>query len=71
MGTATSVYAVGFQVSAAVFGGAVLPWIGGFVSARTSLAAIGWVAIGGAVMLFLLHGWMMRLDAGRGRVAAS
>lgn len=62
LGTATSVHAVGFQVSAAVFGGAVLPWIGGFISTRTSLAAIGWVAVAGGVMLFLLHGWMMRLD---------
>lgn len=62
LGTATAVHAVGFQVSAAVFGGAVLPWLGGFLAARTSLVAIGWVAIGGGIVLFLLHGLMMRLE---------
>ncbi len=63
LGTATAVHAVGFQVSAAVLGGAVLPWIGGFISTRTNLAAIGWVAVAGGVTLFFLHAWMMRLDA--------
>jgi len=62
IGSAASVHAVGFQVSAAVLGGAVLPWIGGFISARMSLAAIGWVAVAGGVVLFVLHGWMMRID---------
>jgi fucose permease len=62
IGSAASVHAVGFQVSAAVLGGAVLPWLGGFISTRTSLMAIGWVAVAGAIILFALHGWMMGID---------
>jgi fucose permease len=60
LGSAIAVHAVGFQVSAAVLGGAVLPWIAGTWSQRAGLGVIGWVAVGGAACLFLLHGVMMR-----------
>jgi fucose permease len=62
LGSATAVHAIGFQVSAAVLGGAVLPGIGGFLAARTDQSAIGWVAVGGATALFLLHAYTMRYD---------
>lgn len=60
LGSATSVHAVGFQVSAAVLGGAVLPWIAGTWSQHAGLGVIGWVAVAGAACLFVLHGVMMR-----------
>lgn len=59
LGSAIAVHAVGFQVSAAVLGGAVLPWIAGTWSQHAGLGVIGWVAVGGAVCLFLLHGVMI------------
>ena len=60
LGSSVAVHAVGFQVSAAVLGGAVLPWIAGTWSQRAGLGVIGWVAVAGATGLFILHGWMMR-----------
>ncbi|MGC4190749.1 MAG: MFS transporter [Thermomicrobiales bacterium] len=60
LGSATSVHAVGFQVSAAVLGGAVLPWIAGTWSQHSGLGVIGWVAVAGGACLLVLHGVMMR-----------
>lgn len=62
LGTATSVHTVGFQVSAAVLGGAMLPSLAGFLATRTDQSAIGWVAVGGGIVFFLLHFSMMRFD---------
>jgi fucose permease len=63
LGSAIAVHAVGFQVSAAVFSGAVFPWIAGYFSEKTSFAAVGWVAFAGGLVLFTLHGLMMRIDS--------
>lgn len=60
LGSATAIHAVGFQVSAAVLGGAVLPWIAGTWAQRAGLGVVGWVAVAGAMCLFVLHGVMMR-----------
>jgi fucose permease len=65
IGKAASVHAVGFQVSAAILGGVALPWIAGWLSTRTSLAAIGWVIVGAAACFFVIHGAMMRGDTQR------
>lgn len=62
LGTATAVHAVGFQVSAAVLGGAVLPGIAGYLAALTNRSAIAWVAVAGGIAFLTLHVWMMRLD---------
>lgn len=62
LGTATAVHAVGFQVSAAVLGGAVLPGTAGYLAALTNQSAIAWVAVAGGIAFFTLHAWMMRLD---------
>lgn len=62
LGTATAVHAVGFQVSAAVLGVAVLPGIAGYLAALTNQSAIAWVAVAGGIAFFTLHVWMMRLD---------
>lgn len=62
LSTATSVHAVGFQVSAAVLGGAALPSIAGVIAARTDQSAIGWVAVVGGAAFFLLHLYMMQFD---------
>jgi fucose permease len=66
MGSAIAAHAVGFQVSAAILGGAVVPGIAGFIATRTDQSAIGWVAVAGGVVFFLLHGQAMRMDATRG-----
>lgn len=62
VGKAASPHAVGFQVSAATLGGAALPWIAGLIATRTSLAAIGWVITAAALLFFLIHGLLMRMD---------
>jgi len=58
-------HAIGFQVSAATLGGAVIPWIAGLIATRTSLAAIGWVIVAAAIVFFVVHGLLMRGDARR------
>ena len=62
LGTATSVHAIGFQVSAAILGGAALPGIGGYLATKTDQSAIAWVAVAGGVLFFLLHFYMMQHD---------
>jgi fucose permease len=62
VGTATSVHAIGFQVSAAVLGGAVLPGIGGYLATITDQSAIAWVAVGGGIVFFLLQTYAMQFD---------
>ncbi len=55
VGVRTSPHAVGFQVSAATLGVAVVPSVAGLVSERFGLEAIGWVIVGCALMLLALH----------------
>lgn len=55
VGARTAAHVVGFQVSAATLGLAVVPGVAGLVSARFGLEAIGLVIAGCAVMLLALH----------------
>jgi len=55
VGARTAPHAVGFQVSAATLGVAVVPTIAGLASERFGLEAIGWVIAGCALVLAVLH----------------
>jgi fucose permease len=55
VGDRTAPHAVGFQVSAATLGVAVIPNIAGLVSERFGLEAIGWVIACGALVMAGLH----------------
>lgn len=65
LGSRVAMHAIGFQVSAAVVGGAVIPSIAGIVSQSTSLAAIAWTTFIGAIVLFGLNWTLGRLTEGR------
>jgi len=56
LGSAVALHAIGFQVSAAVLGGAILPTIAGLLSTRAGLAAISWTLVAGVVVLIGLVG---------------
>lgn len=55
VGARIAPHAVGFQVSAATLGVAVVPSVAGLVSERFGLEAIGWVIACGALVLAGLH----------------
>ncbi len=55
VGAETSPHAVGFQVSAATLGVAVVPSVAGLVGERFGMGAIGWVIACGALLLAGLH----------------
>jgi fucose permease len=55
VGARIAPHAVGFQVSAATLGVAVVPSIAGLVSERFGISAIGWVIACGALALIGLH----------------
>jgi fucose permease len=55
VGAGMAPHAVGFQVSAATLGVALVPSIAGLVSERFGLEAIGWVIAGCALVLVGLH----------------
>jgi fucose permease len=55
VGASTAPHAVGFQVSAATLGVAVVPSIAGLVGERFGLEAIGWVIACCALVLLGLH----------------
>jgi fucose permease len=55
VGEKTSPHAVGFQVSAATLGVAVIPSVAGLVGERFGLGTIGWVIAFGALVLAGLH----------------
>lgn len=62
VGKAASPHTVGFQVGSATLGGALTPWIAGFLVARTdNLAVVGWVILSVAVLFSIIHGLVMRL----------
>lgn len=56
LGSAVALHAIGFQVSAAVLGGAILPTIAGLLSTRIGLGAIAWTLVAGVVVLIGLVG---------------
>lgn len=55
VGERTAPHAVGFQVSAATLGVAVVPSVAGLISERFGIAAIGWVIACCALVLLVLH----------------
>ena len=63
VGGALAPHAVGFQVSAATLGVAVVPSVAGLAAARFGLEAIGAVLVGCAGVLALLHEWLVARDA--------
>jgi fucose permease len=64
LGSNVALHAIGFQVSAAVLGGAVLPTIAGLLSAQLGLGAIGWtVTVGVLVVIGLVLLLQQRADA--------
>lgn len=54
LGANVAMHAIGFQVSAAVLGGAVLPTVAGLLSAQLGLGAIGWTLTAGVVVVMAL-----------------
>ncbi len=60
LGPDVAQHAIGFQVGAASLGIAVLPSLAGVLAARTTLESIPLFVIGVAVVLILLHEWMVR-----------
>jgi fucose permease len=59
LGSPIALHAIGFQVSAAVLGGAIVPTVAGLLSTTFGLGAIGWTIVAGVVVLIglvaLLH----------------
>ncbi len=54
LGSHVALHAIGFQVSAAVLGGAAIPTLAGILAGRTTLTAIPWtLAIGAAIVIAL------------------
>jgi fucose permease len=51
LGPGVSLHAIGFQVSAAVLGGATIPSLAGVLADRTDLTAISWTLVTGAAMV--------------------
>lgn len=51
LGSNVAMHAIGFQVSAAVLGGAVLPTVAGLLSANVGLGAIGWTVTNGVAVV--------------------
>ena len=55
LGSHVSMHAIGFQVSAAVLGGAAIPTLAGILAGRSSLNAIPWTLVVGAAVLIGLE----------------
>jgi fucose permease len=55
LGRSVALHAIGFKVSAATVGGAVVPAIAGVLADAAGLGSIGWCAVGGSVILLALH----------------
>lgn len=71
VGAARAAHAVGFQVSAAVMGVALLPAAAGLAGERYGLEAIGSFIAGCALVLCVLHELLVRWTAGTARAAAT
>jgi fucose permease len=59
VGQAALAHAVGFQMSAATIGSSLLPWIAGYLFSRTSYHAVAWVIVVAAIVLFMVHGFVI------------
>lgn len=62
LGSHVSLHAIGFQVSAAVLGGASIPTLAGIFAGRTSLTAIPWTLAAGAVVVIALESLLRSRD---------
>jgi fucose permease len=51
LGSNVSLHSIGFQVSAAVLGGAAIPTFAGILAGKTNLSAIPWTIVVGAVIV--------------------
>lgn len=60
LGARLAAHAIGFQVSAAMLGAAILPSLTGFAAERWGLEAIGGCDVAIAVALFLIHEGLVR-----------
>ncbi|CAA9561768.1 MAG: hypothetical protein AVDCRST_MAG43-1838 [uncultured Thermomicrobiales bacterium] len=56
LGSPIALHAIGFQVSAAVLGGAILPTVAGLLARQFGLGAIGWTLVVGVLVLIGLVG---------------
>lgn len=63
VGSAHAANAIGFQVSAASLGGAILPGLAGVLAENRGLELIGPYLVVGAIVLLLLHEALVRLKA--------
>ena len=63
LGAAHAANGVGFQVAAAAFGQALIPWLVGGIAQRSSLDALGPVLLGFAVALIAMHESLARSSA--------
>ncbi len=64
LGSHVSLHAIGFQVSAAVLGGASIPTLAGILAGRTTLSAIPWTLAVGAAIVIALETVLRGRDAG-------
>lgn len=71
LGSPIALHAIGFQVSAAVLGGAVVPTIAGLLSRQFGLGAIGWTVVAGVVVLIGLVGLLHVRTVGTGDASAT
>ena len=55
LGAAIALHAIGFAISAAMLGGAVLPALGGWLADSVGVGAIPWCALAAACVLLVLH----------------
>jgi MFS family permease len=61
LGPSLAAHAIGFQVSAAMIGAALLP-AGSGLLAKISLENIAWASLGMAIVLLLLHEFLLHRD---------
>ena len=59
VGQTAITHAIGFQMSAATVGSSLLPWIAGYLFARTSYHAVAWVIVVACAVLFTTHGLLI------------
>ncbi len=70
LGSNISLHAIGFQVSAAVLGGAAIPTLAGILAGQTNLSAIPWTIVAGAAIVIALETLLRdRADAGQSDIA--
>ncbi len=62
LGSSLSLHAIGFQVSAAVLGGAAIPTFAGILAGRTALDAIPWTLAAGAAVVIVLESILRSRD---------